>query len=44
MNDYTRPNVLVFGLAITIALFIGMQMLRANNAKAGPQTGYTQLR
>jgi hypothetical protein len=44
MNDYTRPNLLVFGLAITIALFIGMQMMRANSAKAEPQTGYTQLR
>jgi|GEM_PF-3428396 len=35
MNDYTKPNVLFFGLAITIALFIGMQMFRANHAKAG---------
>jgi hypothetical protein len=37
MNDYTKPNVLFFGLAITIALFIGMQMMRTPNAKAGIQ-------
>jgi hypothetical protein len=37
MNDYSKPNVLFFSLAIMIALFIGMQMVRANNAKAGSQ-------
>jgi len=44
MNDYSRPNILVFGLAITIALFIGMQMMRANSAKAGSQLpGYSRV-
>jgi hypothetical protein len=44
MNDYSRPNILVFGLAITIALFIGMQMMRANSAKAqNPIQGYGRV-